>query len=177
MALAISTTGAPVAGERDRIARDVGGADTVATCGLVEIFPGAVNSIPREVRLAIDVRDIDGDRRDRVLDAIRAAARDAAARRGVGHRDDLLNADPPATCATEIVSQVESACEALGTICQPMISRAYHDSLFMAQICPTGMIFIPCREGISHRPDEFASPEDIANGTAVLAKTLAGLAA
>ena len=56
-----------------------------------------------------------------------------------------------------------------------MISRAYHDSLFMAQIVPTAMLFIPCRNGWSHRPDEYASVEDIATGTAVLARALAAL--
>jgi ureidoglycolate amidohydrolase len=54
-----------------------------------------------------------------------------------------------------------------------MISRAYHDSLFMARIAPTGMIFIPCRDGISHRPDEFSSPAAIARGAQVLALALA----
>ena len=161
----------------DEVARGSGGPDTVATCGLVDVFPGAVNSIPREVRLSIDVRDTDGARRDRVVDAIRAKGRDAATRRGVGHRDELLNADPPATCAPEIVAQIEAVCTEQGVVAQRMISRAYHDSLFMAQICPTGMIFIPCRGGVSHRPDEFASPEDIARGAAVLAGTLAKLAA
>jgi N-carbamoyl-L-amino-acid hydrolase len=57
-----------------------------------------------------------------------------------------------------------------------MISRAYHDSSFMSRIAPTGMIFIPCRDGISHRPEEYASPEAIARGTEVLADTLASLA-
>jgi ureidoglycolate amidohydrolase len=57
-----------------------------------------------------------------------------------------------------------------------MVSRAYHDSLYMARICPTGMIFIPCRDGVSHRPDEYASPEAIAQGVQVLAFTLARLA-
>jgi ureidoglycolate amidohydrolase len=56
-----------------------------------------------------------------------------------------------------------------------MVSRAYHDSLFMSRIAPTSMIFIPCHKGYSHRPDEFASTTDIANGVAVLALTLASL--
>ena len=56
-----------------------------------------------------------------------------------------------------------------------MVSRAYHDSLFMAQIAPTGMIFIPCRQGWSHRPDEYASPEDIERGVNTLAIALAKL--
>jgi N-carbamoyl-L-amino-acid hydrolase len=58
-----------------------------------------------------------------------------------------------------------------------MISRAYHDSLFMSRLAPAGMIFIPCRGGLSHRPEEYASPEAIARGTEVLADTLAALAA
>jgi len=57
-----------------------------------------------------------------------------------------------------------------------MISRAYHDSLFMAQICPTTMIFIPSRNGVSHRPDEYSSPEQIKTGVEVLAHTLNRLA-
>jgi hypothetical protein len=58
-----------------------------------------------------------------------------------------------------------------------MVSRAYHDSLFMSRLAPTAMVFIPCRGGVSHRPDEYASPDAIAQGTLVLAETLAHLAA
>ena len=57
-----------------------------------------------------------------------------------------------------------------------MVSRAYHDSLFMAQIAPIAMIFIPCRLGVSHKPDEYAAIEDIATGTRVLAMALSRLA-
>ena len=56
-----------------------------------------------------------------------------------------------------------------------MVSRAYHDTTFMARLCPVAMIFIPCRAGVSHRPDEFSTPEAIAQGTRILAKTLAQL--
>jgi N-carbamoyl-L-amino-acid hydrolase len=58
-----------------------------------------------------------------------------------------------------------------------MISRAYHDSLFISRVAPTAMLFIPCRAGISHRPDEYASPEHIANGVRTLAEALRLLAA
>ena len=58
---------------------------------------------------------------------------------------------------------------------QKMVSRAYHDSLFMSRLAPTAMLFIPCRGGVSHRPDEYASPDAIAKGTEVLADTLAAL--
>jgi len=57
-----------------------------------------------------------------------------------------------------------------------MVSRAYHDSSFMAQVAPIAMIFIPCRGGVSHRPDEYAAPADIALGARVLACALGKLA-
>ena len=150
--------------------------DTVATCGLVQVLPGAVNSIPRQVRLEIDVRDIDRARRDSVLAVIHTAAQAAAARRGCGWAEQVLNADPPATCAPHIVAAVEQACAALNLPCQRMISRAYHDSLFMAQVCPTAMIFVPSKDGISHRPDVYTAPEEIAQGVRVLAGALEALA-
>ena len=56
-----------------------------------------------------------------------------------------------------------------------MVSRAYHDSLFMSRIVPVAMLFIPCRGGVSHRPDEYSAPEAIAEGALVLAEALAGL--
>ena len=150
--------------------------DTVATCGLVQVQPGAVNSIPRQVRLEIDVRDIDQARRDGVLAAIRSVAQAAAARRGCGWAEQVINADPPAVCAPPIVAAIEQACATLNLPCQRMISRAYHDSLFMAQVCPTAMIFVPSKDGISHRPDEYTSPEAIARGVRVLAGALETLA-
>jgi len=57
-----------------------------------------------------------------------------------------------------------------------MVSRAYHDSTFMAAVAPIAMIFIPCRNGVSHRPDEYATPESIALGTRILALALSKLA-
>jgi N-carbamoyl-L-amino-acid hydrolase len=150
--------------------------DTVGTVGVCDLFPGAINSVPSRARIDVDVRDIDLDRRDEVLTKIAAACDEVAGRRGVTVRIDPINADPPATCAPEIVETVISACTTRGLRHRRMISRAYHDSLFMARVAPMGMIFIPCRGGVSHRPDEYASPEAIAKGVAVLADTLAGLA-
>jgi N-carbamoyl-L-amino-acid hydrolase len=160
----------------DRIARGTGNANSVATCGLVQVLPGAVNSIPREVTLTIDVRDIDRARRDGMLTAIRAAGRAAAEKVGCGWTEEILNADAPATCAPEIIAAIHASCEALGLRYQDMTSRAYHDSLFMALLCPTAMIFVPSQGGFSHRPDEFTQPEEIAHGVRVLAATLARLA-
>ena len=156
-------------------ARDTGSRDTVGTVGVCDVFPGAVNSVPSRARLDVDVRDIDLARRDAVLRRITAACAQITARRGVAVRIEPINADPPTECALPIVDAVIAACNGRRLSHQPMVSRAYHDSLFMSRIAPTGMIFIPCRGGISHRPDEFASPEAIAHGAAVLADTLATL--
>ncbi len=76
----------------------------------------------------------------------------------------------------QVVNAVLLATKQLGLSHKQMVSRAYHDSLFMAQIAPAGMIFIPCRNGWSHRPDEFSSAADIENGVKTLPLTLAELA-
>ena len=156
-------------------ARGTGSRDTVGTVGVCDVFPGAVNSVPSRARLEVDVRDIDLARRDAVLAQIAASCEQIARRRGVTARIEPINADPPTECAASIVDAIVSACNGRRLSHQRMVSRAYHDSLFMSRIAPTGMIFIPCRGGVSHRPDEFASPEAIANGAAVLADTLATL--
>jgi N-carbamoyl-L-amino-acid hydrolase len=88
----------------------------------------------------------------------------------------VVNADPPARCDAAVVDALSASCRDAGFAFEPMISRAYHDALFMARIAPTAMLFIPCRAGVSHRPDEYASPDDIARGVRVLALTLARLA-
>lgn len=155
--------------------RASGSDDTVGTVGVCEVFPGAVNSVPSRTTLAVDIRDIDLARRDAVLERVSAACRETASRRGVNVRVETFNADPPARCEPAIVEAIEDACDARGFTHQRMISRAYHDSLFMSRVAPTGMIFIPCRGGLSHRPDEYASPEAIARGASVLADVLARL--
>ena len=157
-------------------AKSTGAIDTVGTVGVCEVFPGAVNSIPSRVRLETDVRDIDCERRDGVLDALYAACKDVEQRRGVVIRTEVVNADPPATCDSETLAAMEEAALAAGCSYERMVSRAYHDSLFIARIAPVAMLFIPCRGGVSHRPDEYASPEWIGHGVHVLASTLAKLA-
>lgn len=151
--------------------------DTVATVGTCDVFPGAVNSVPSRVVLQVDIRDIDPIRRESVMQAVRADIAELGARRKVGVSETLVNADQPALSSPHIIQVIDEVCCAQGIQPKHMVSRAYHDSLFMAQIAPIAMIFIPCRGGVSHRPDEFAKPEDIALGARVLAATLAQLAA
>lgn len=159
----------------ERAALQSGSIDTVATVGICNVFPGAINGIPSRVELGMDIRDIQLGRRDQVLDQIAKECDQIAAKRGLKIKRELLNADAPAECAPLAVQALEAACG--GTKFQRMVSRAYHDSLFMARLCPTAMLFIPCRAGVSHRPDEYATPEDIARGVGVLAAALAHLAA
>jgi ureidoglycolate amidohydrolase len=152
-----------------------GAIDTVATVGMCDVFPGAVNSIPARVRLSVDVRDTNLQRRDAVIRALDGACHATSAKRKVPINQQLLNADFPAECDTTITAALAQACQKHGFDFLRMISRAYHDSLFMSRIAPAAMLFIPCRNGYSHRPDEYASPENIARGTLVLAETLAAL--
>ncbi|KAK9799814.1 hypothetical protein WJX73_002530 [Symbiochloris irregularis] len=153
-----------------------GAVDTVGTTGGFRISPNTVNSVPREATLDIDIRDIDKSRRDAVVDSVKKAVSDIAKKRGVRWTFDVVNQDPPATCDDKVVQAAAASAHQLGVKPKHMVSRAYHDSLFMAQIAPSGMIFIPCRGGWSHRPDEFASPEDIELGVQALGLTLARLA-
>lgn len=157
-------------------ALSTGALDSVATTGVCDLFPRAINSIPSRVHLEADIRDTDGPRRDGMIEKLEEACAEIARRRGVLITREFINRDAPATCAPAIVAAITAVCEENGFPLDRMVSRAYHDSLFMARICPTAMLFIPCRGGMSHRPDEYASPEAIAQGAFVLALTMARLA-
>ena len=150
--------------------------DTVATVGTCDVYPGAVNSVPSRVTLQVDIRDIDPVRREGVMKAVRRDIDEIAARREVRISETFVNADQPAISSPHIVEVLDEACRSLGAPAKHMVSRAYHDSSFMARISPIAMIFIPCRAGVSHRPDEYAAPADIALGVRVLASALGKLA-
>src|SRR5262249_21478962 len=157
-------------------ARSVGGADSVATTGVCRGLPGPTTRTPEAVMRESDTGDTARAARARVAAAVRRSIDEIAGRRGVRALVEPLNADPPAAMADAVVDAIRSACDAIGLACRLMISRAYHDSLFMARVAPTGMIFIPCKGGISHRPDESSEPAEIARGVQALARTLARLA-
>jgi ureidoglycolate amidohydrolase len=161
----------------EHAARSSGAIDTVATVGVCDVFPGAVNSIPSRVRITLDIRDTDLARRDSTMHTIERASQSISAKRQVSIQSELLNADAPADCAPEVRAALADSCRQHGFPFLEMVSRAYHDSLFISRIAPTGMLFIPCRNGYSHRPDEYAAPEDIARGALVLAESLAKLSA
>jgi ureidoglycolate amidohydrolase len=160
----------------ERSALASGAIDTVGTVGICQVHPGAVNSIPSRVQLFVDLRDTDAARRDRVQAEVEAACRQVGERRAVSVAIETINSDPPAQSSPEILAAITVACEAEQIPFRKMVSRAYHDSSFMSRIAPIAMLFIPCRGGVSHRPDEYSSPEEISRGVRVLARTLASLA-
>jgi N-carbamoyl-L-amino-acid hydrolase len=168
--------GAEIALAVERAVLASGSLDTVGTTGVFRIEPGAINSVPARAWLEIDLRDTSLESRARAEQEIRAAIVRIGAKRHVEVAVEVINSDPPALCAPRIVEAIVSAAESRGWRAARMVSRAYHDSLFMARVCPTAMIFIPCRNGWSHRPDEFASVEAIGRGVTVLADTLRSLA-
>ncbi|KAG8092968.1 hypothetical protein GUJ93_ZPchr0012g20443 [Zizania palustris] len=144
--------------------------------GILQLHPGAINSIPSKSHVEIDVRDIDEKRRNNVIDKVHQSAIEISKNRGVVLSEfKIINQDPPALSDKSVITAMEFAAKQLNLEYKLMISRAYHDSLFMARISPIGMIFIPCYKGYSHKPEEYASPEDIANGVKVLALTMVRL--
>ena len=153
-----------------------GAIDTVATVGTCDVHPGAVNSVPSRVTLQLDIRDTDPTRRESVMQAVRRDCEELRQRRKLTITEELVNADAPAQSSPDIVKLVEEVCAAQNIPYKKMVSRAYHDSLFMARIAPIAMIFIPCRNGVSHRPDEYATPAHTTLGVQVLASVLAKLA-
>ena len=163
--------------EREALAQNAqdAGKDLVATVGKLDVYPGAVNAVPSRVMFTVDIRDIRAERREAVMNRVREQVQAVAERRGVRITEELINADLPTTCNGEIVSAAMAVADALGANTRPMVSRAYHDTSFMARVAPVAMIFIPCRDGVSHRPDEYATPDAILLGVRVLAETLAQL--
>lgn len=171
-----SLAAAELALEVERLVVSTGSTDIVGTAGKWQISPGAINSVPRVAELEIDLRDPDPDRRSKVIEQLKEAAERIARQRGVDYEFKTLNLDPPAISKSHIVETIEAAASHFKASSRRMISRAYHDSLFMAQTSDMGMIFIPSEGGKSHRPDEFTAPHHIRQGVEVLAYTLADLA-
>jgi ureidoglycolate amidohydrolase len=161
----------------EHLARESPSATTVGTVGVLRLRPGAINVVPGEVELDVDVRDSDLAAREQVVDAIVAAAREIAARRALEVAVTPIVEDVPVACDPRVVEASEAACRELGLACRRMTSGAYHDAMVLGRHVPVGMIFVPSVGGVSHHPDEYTAPEDLDRGVQVLAGTLARLAA
>ncbi len=156
----------------NRIATELPGRQ-VATVGRIEAKPGAPNVIPGEVVLSLEIRDLEARKMQQVFDRIRAEAERIADRRFTPIRFAEIDvASPPAPTDLTMRRIIGQVAEDLGLSYKLMPSGAGHDAQDLALIAPTGMIFVPSRDGISHSPREYTSPEDMANGATVLYQTV-----
>lgn len=149
---------------------------SVATVGTLTLRPGVMNVISGRVDLDLDVRGIDADSIERVVDGISSDLKGICQRRKVQARVQELTADQPVELDRNLIAIIEAVCEQLAVPYLLMPSGAGHDAMNMAKITPTGLIFIPCKDGISHNPAEEASIDDIALGAEVLLHTVLKLA-
>jgi len=150
------------------------GPDIRFTIGRVLVAPNAPSIVPYNVVFSIDLRHPDNSVRARAAAAIEAAL-DAEAR-GCGVEACRLVDAQGVTFDMEIRTQIAQAATARGGASTPILSSAGHDARNLAPLCPSAMIFVPCRAGISHAPEEWASPEDCAAGAQILLDVAATMA-
>ena len=156
----------------NRIATELPGRQ-VATVGRIQALPGAPNVIPGEVVMSLEIRDLDAAKMQQVFDLISAeAGRIAEARSTPIRFQEVDVASPPAPTDLQMRRIISGVADELGMSYKLMPSGAGHDAQDMATITPTGMIFVPSVDGISHSPREYTSPEDMANGATVLLRTV-----
>ena len=145
---------------------------TVATVGVVEVDPGSINVVPGKVTLWVDLRGVDTESIQRTLKEIRQAVQGTARTDGITIEEEMLTFDSPVALDEALAAQSEAICREQRKSFLHMNSGAGHDAMHMPAVCPTTMLFIPCRGGISHNPAEFASNEDICAGIEVMAEIL-----
>ena len=144
----------------------------VATVGRLEVFPNGANVVPGEVRLVLEARSLDETEVAAFLDETRRRARERAEALGLELEAAVVDAAPAVRSDSRLVAALEAACDARGLGHRRLSSGAGHDAMQVAQVCPVGMIFIPCVDGLSHHPDERAAAGDVAAGAAVLLDAL-----
>lgn len=144
----------------------------VGTVGVVEVTPGAMNVIPGAVKLGVDIRSISEVARNSVVTLVEEFIDITAEKRGLSYTIETIAQDHPVEMHPAMIREIEEAVKSVGVEYMTMPSGAGHDAMHWAEVVPTGMIFIPCRDGISHNPAEFAEMDDIVTGAAVLDKVL-----
>jgi len=143
----------------ERIGRS-GPPDLVATVGRMEVLPGAPNVVPGDVRFSIDVRAGTIAVRDPAAEAIYAAITEITKARGIGCDIRQLYDLPPAPCDRGMMDRLEKAMISIGQPARRLVSGAGHDAMIFAGITPMAMLFLRCRDGISHNPAESVTAED-----------------
>ena len=144
----------------------------VGTVGVVEVMPGAMNVIPGAVKLGVDIRSISKAARNSVVTLVKEFIDITAEKRGLSYTIETIAQDHPVEMHPAMIREIEGAVKSVGVEYMTMPSGAGHDAMHWAEAVPTGMIFIPCRDGISHNPAEFAEMDDIVTGAEVLDKVL-----
>lgn len=149
----------------------------VATVGRIAALPGGVNVVPGEARFSIDMRHLDPRVRDGLFENICARADAICRRRGVGHEVKVMTRQStPMPCDEGIIGLIAESCAEQKLPVFTMPSGAGHDSTAFIPFCPSGMIFVRSKDGLSHNKDEYSTPEDCAAGAEVLYRTLLKLA-
>jgi beta-ureidopropionase / N-carbamoyl-L-amino-acid hydrolase len=143
------------------------------TVGRIAVEPGSINVIPREVRFTVDIRHPDAEKLQAMLQVVSAHCTVAAEGQGctmtLAERFDM----PPGHFDEDVIEAISEACKRCGITSMPMVSGAFHDALFLARVAPSAMIFVPCRDGISHNEAEFVPDDNVILGaTALLHSTL-----
>ena len=141
---------------------------SVATAAVVNVVPNAINVIPGEVRLQIDTRGVEADSLQEMERRIKEAGKAIARRRGVGFIKEKITDTEPVQLSSSMIDKLDQIVHKLGISNRRMISGAGHDAMRFAEICDTALIFIPCRDGVSHNKNEYVSMENICEGAMVL---------
>jgi hydantoinase/carbamoylase family amidase len=160
--------------ELERLARAEGNS-TVGTVGEIDVHPSLINVIPERIRFSLDIRGVDEASYRGVARDIAAFAKEAGARRGmeVEYRERQNLAPTPLD--ERIVDALRSAAEATGEPFMLMSSGAAHDTMCVADHIPSAMVFVPCKDGISHSPLEDASPADAALAAGIILEAIRSL--
>jgi len=142
------------------------------TVGCLQAYPGSRNVIPGEVRMTLDFRHLEGQQLEAMIAEVRGVIEATCAKHGLSH-ELVPTADFPALYFDRgCVDAVRESAQALGLAHMDIVSGAGHDAIFLAELGPAGMIFVPCENGISHNEIENATPEDLAAGCAVLLRAM-----
>lgn len=162
---------AKIIGEINSLIRQEQGIPTVATIGSLRVFPDSPNAIPEKVEFTIDLRDVDLTRRNTFEQQIRTLIAEVAANYHLKAEIEEDTNLAPVDCAEWIQDIIDDESKTMELDCPKMMSGPFHDAMVMANACDIGMIFVRCKDGISHNPAEFASYDDLAIGTELLYKT------
>lgn len=148
------------------------GGNQRATCGMINYQPNAINVIPGKSVFTVDLRNDDEQDLREAERRLESFSKELENRDGVTIQIRQLERIPPVQFNQNVVATIEQESAGLGIPYRRMISGAGHDAQFLAGICPTAMIFVPSKDGVSHSPAEYTSPEALETGANVLLKTL-----